>query len=160
MAFVDAPVSGSSQPAADGQLVILASGAGPVRSRVEPVFDVLGRQTMWLEHAGEGSRLKLALNNWLAILVEGIAETITLSSALGLDPHLVVAAVAAGPLASPYATNKATAMLEADAAHDHHVDLALTDALLSRWERAIELGHGPEDVASAITVPAGTDKQR
>ena len=173
VAFVDAPVSGSSQPAADGQLVILASGAGPVRSRVEPVFDVLGRQTSWLGRAGQGSRLKLALNNWLAVLVEGMAETITLSIALDLDPHLVLATVAAGPLASPYATNKGSAMLDADftpgfplqhaakdaalaadAARDHDVELALTDALLRRWQRAIELGHGADDVASAITAPA------
>ena len=86
VAFVDAPVSGSSQPAEQGQLVILASGAGRVRSVVEPVFDVLGRQTLWLERAGDGSRLKLALNNWLAVLVEGIAETITLSSSPGFGP--------------------------------------------------------------------------
>ena len=98
VAFVDAPVSGSSQPAEDGQLVILASGAGPVRSRVEPIFDVLGRQTLWLKQVGDGSRLKLALNNWLAVLVEGMAETLTLSSAMGLDPHLFLATVAGGPL--------------------------------------------------------------
>ena len=179
VAFVDAPVSGSSQPAEDGQLVILASGAGPVRSRVEPVFDVLGRQTLWLERVGEGSRLKLALNNWLAVLVEGMAETLTLSSALGLDPHLFLATIAGGPLASPYATNKGTAMLDADftpgfplrhaakdaalaadAAHHHHVDLPLTAVLLRRWQQAIELGHGADDVASAITIPAVTSDSK
>ena len=42
-----------------------------------------------------------------------MAETLTLSSALGLDPHLVVATIADGPLASAYATNKGTAMLDA-----------------------------------------------
>ena len=51
-----------------------------MRSRVEPVFDVLGRQTLWLEQVGDGSRLKLALNNWLAVLVEGMAETLTLAA--------------------------------------------------------------------------------
>ena len=175
VAYVDAPVSGSSQPAEDGQLVILASGAGSARSRLEPVFAVLGRQTLWLQRAGDGSRLKLALNNWLAVLVEGMAETLTLSSALGLDPHLVVATIADGPLASAYATNKGTAMLDAqfapgfplqhaakdaalaaDAAHNHRVELPLTVALLRRWQRAIELGHGADDVASAITIPAVT----
>jgi len=173
--FVDAPVSGSSQPAQDGQLVILASGAGPVRSRVEPVFDVLARQTLWLKQVGDGSRLKLALNNWLAVLVEGMAETLTLSSALGLDPHLFLATVAGGPLGSAYATAKGTAMLDADfapgfplqhaakdaalaadAAHHHRLDLPLTAALLGRWQRAIDLGHGADDVAAAITIPATT----
>src|SRR5882757_2518233 len=179
VAFVDAPVSGSSQPAEEGQLLILASGAGAVRSRLEPVFDVLGRQTLWLERVGDGSRLKLALNNWLAVLVEGMAETLTLSSALGLDPHLFVETMAGLPLASVYATNKGNAMLEtdfapgfplrhaakdaalaADAAYNHGLELPLTAALLGRWQQAIALGHGEDDVASAITVATVSSGQQ
>jgi len=171
--FVDAPVSGSSQPAEEGQLLILASGAGPARARLEPIFDVLGRKTLWLERAGDGSRLKLALNNWLAVLVEGMAETITFSDALGLDPHLFVTTVAGLPLASPYATDKANAMLAArftpgfplahaakdaalaaTAAHDHGLELPLTEALLARWGQAMAAGHGHDDVSSAITAMA------
>jgi 3-hydroxyisobutyrate dehydrogenase len=176
--FIDAPVSGSSEPAELGQLLILASGAGPARSRVEPVFDVLGRQTLWLERVGDGSRLKLVLNNWLAVLVEGMAETLTLSTALGLDPELFVRTIAGGPLGSAYATTKANAMLQADyvpgfplrhaakdaalaadAAHHHGVQLPLTEALLARWQQAIALGHGDDDVASAITASSTTSNQ-
>lgn len=175
VAFVDAPVSGSSEPAENGQLVILASGAGPVRARVEPIFDVLGRQTLWLEHIGDGSRLKLALNNWLAVLVEGMAETLTLTATLGLDPHLFLHTIVGGPLASPYAVAKGDAMLDAqfrpgfplrhaakdamlarDAAHDAGLSLPLTAALLRRWQDAIALGHGDDDVASAVTASTET----
>jgi 3-hydroxyisobutyrate dehydrogenase len=173
VAFVDAPVSGSSRPAEEGQLLILASGAGSSRARLEHMFDVLGRKTLWLERAGDGTRLKLALNNWLAVLVEGMAETITLSGVLGLDPHLFVTTVAGLPLASPYATDKANAMLDAQfapgfplehaakdaalaatAAHDHGLELPLTEALLARWKQAVASGHGHDDVASAITAVA------
>ena len=177
VAFVDAPVSGSSEPAVNGQLVVLASGAGPVRARVEPIFDVLGRQTLWLEHIGDGSRLKLALNNWLAVQVEGMAETLTLATTLGLDPHLFVQTIAGGPLASPYAMAKANAMLESqfqpgfplrhaakdavlarDAAEHSGLTLPLTAALLGRWQDAIALGHGDDDVASAVTAATATTK--
>jgi 3-hydroxyisobutyrate dehydrogenase len=170
VAFVDAPVSGSSRPAQEGQLLILASGAGPARMRLEPIFGVLGRQTLWLPRVGDGSRLKLALNNWLAVLVEGMAETLTLSDALGLDPRLFLTTVAGGPLGSPYATDKANAMLDAQfapgfplehaakdaalaatAAHDQGLRLPLTEALLGSWKRAVASGHGHDDVASAIT---------
>jgi 3-hydroxyisobutyrate dehydrogenase len=175
IAFVDAPVSGSSQPAEKGELEILASGAGRVRGRVEPIFDVLGRRTLWLESAGEGSRLKLALNNWLAVLVEGMVETLTLSQALGLDPHLFLQAVADGPLASHYAMTKGAAMLNADfdpgfplrhatkdaelalsAAHQHGVELPLTSALIPRWHEAIAGDHGDDDISSAVTAAATT----
>jgi 3-hydroxyisobutyrate dehydrogenase len=175
--FVDAPVSGSSQPAEDGQLVIIASGAGQARSRLEPVFDVLGRQTLWLQRPGDGSRLKLALNNWLAVLAEGMAESLALASAVGLDPHLFISTVAGGPLGSAYATAKGNAMLDADfvpgfplrhaakdatlaadAAQREGVELPLTRALLHRWQRAIERGHGADDVASIFAVSAARNE--
>jgi 3-hydroxyisobutyrate dehydrogenase len=168
--FVDAPVSGSSEPAEKGELIVLASGAGAVRERLEPIFDVLGRQTLWLDRVGDGSKLKLALNNWLAVLVEGMAETVALSATLGLDPHLFVDTVESGPLASPYAVAKGDAMLDAnfrpgfplrhaakdaglarDAARDRGLDLPVTAALLGRWRDAVALGHGDDDVASAVT---------
>ncbi|HEV7850846.1 MAG TPA: NAD(P)-dependent oxidoreductase [Mycobacterium sp.] len=175
VAFVDAPVSGSSGAAEEGELVILASGASAVRSRVEPIFDVLGHQTLWLQHAGDGSRLKLALNNWLAVLVEGMVETLTLSEALGLDPQLLLEAVGDGPMGSHYALAKGAAMLNGDfvpgfplrhatkdaelaltAAHRHGVELPLTSALLPRWYEAIAGDHGDDDVAAAVTAAATT----
>jgi len=173
--FLDAPVSGSSRPAENGQLVILASGPRSARPRLEPIFQPLARQILWLERVGDGSRLKLALNNWLAVLVEGTAETLALSDALGLDPHLFVTTIAGGPLASPYATEKATAMVNTDfipgfplqhaakdaafaaeAAHLHGLQLPLTEALLDRWNQAIASGHGRDDVAAIITATAAT----
>jgi 3-hydroxyisobutyrate dehydrogenase len=175
VAFVDAPVSGSSGAAKEGELVILASGAAAVRPQVEPIFDVLGHQTLWLQSTGDGSRLKLALNNWLAVLVEGMVETLTLSEALGLDPHLLLEAVADGPMGSDYALAKGAAMLNGQfvpgfplrhatkdaelalsAAHRHGVELPLTSALLPRWYQAIAGDHGDDDVASAVTAAATT----
>jgi 3-hydroxyisobutyrate dehydrogenase len=168
--FVDAPVSGSSTAAEQGQLVVLASGGQSVRRVVEPIFDVLARHTRWMANAGDGSRLKLALNNWLAVLVEGMAETLTLSEALGVDPHVVLETIDDGPMASAYAMTKAAAMLDAQfvpgfplrhatkdaelaltAAHRHGVELPLTNALLPRWHAAIACDHGDDDVASAVT---------
>jgi 3-hydroxyisobutyrate dehydrogenase len=173
MTFLDAPVSGSSRPAENGQLVILASGPRSARPRLEPIFQPLARQIIWLERVGDGSRLKLALNNWLSVLVEGTAETLALSVALGLDPHVFVSTVAGGPLASPYSTEKATAMvntdftpgfplqhaakdaaLAAEAAHLRGLELPLTAALLDRWHQAIASGHGHDDVAATITATA------
>jgi 3-hydroxyisobutyrate dehydrogenase len=175
VAFVDAPVSGSSEAAEKGELIILASGATTLRSTVEPIFDVLGRQTLWLQSTGDGSRLKLALNNWLAVLVEGMVETLTLSEALGLDPNLLLEAIGAGPMASGYALAKGAAMLNAEfvpgfplrhatkdaelalsAAHRHGVELPMTTALLPRWYQAIAGDHGDDDVASAVTAAATT----
>jgi 3-hydroxyisobutyrate dehydrogenase len=175
VAFVDAPVSGSSGAAETGELIILASGATPYRARLGPVFDVIGKKTVWLPSLGDGSRLKLALNNWLAVLVEGMVESLTLSEALGLDPHLLLEAISDGPMASDYALAKGDAMVNAEfapgfplrhavkdaelalsAAHRHGVELPLTSALLPRWHQAVAGDHGGDDVASAVTAAATT----
>jgi 3-hydroxyisobutyrate dehydrogenase len=114
VSFFDAPVSGSRGPAQAGELTILASGPHWLQESVAPVFAALGRATAWLGPAGNGTRAKLVLNNWLADLAETTAETLSFARRLGLDPALIVdlprwrRAVAAGhaddDVAAIYAT--------------------------------------------------------
>lgn len=169
--LVDAPVSGSDGPARERQLVVLASGPETARPRVQPVFDAIGRATVWLGPAGNGTGLKLALNSWLAAQVEGVAEAIALTDALGLDARLFVDTIADGPLGSPYAVAKARAMLEGNfepgfalrlafkdiglalaAARSRQVELPLSDAIARRWEKAIADGYGNSDVDAVVAV--------
>lgn len=82
LAFVDAPVLGTKQPAQDGKLVVMASGPDELRSRVQPVFDAVGRRTMWIGPAGTGSRLKLATNIWVLTVTEGCAEAIAFTEGM------------------------------------------------------------------------------
>src|SRR6185369_3183851 len=56
--FIDAPVSASRGPATAGQLLILASGPREAEATLKPVFAAIGRRTVWLGEAGEGSRMK------------------------------------------------------------------------------------------------------
>ena len=50
--FLDAPVSGSKEPAENGQLTIFASGPEQVRPRLTPLFDALGQRTIWVGPVG------------------------------------------------------------------------------------------------------------
>ena len=67
---------GTKQPAEQGQLIVLASGPEEVRERSEQVFSAVGSKTVWLGEAGEGSRLKLVINNWIVGLLGVLAETV------------------------------------------------------------------------------------
>ena len=170
ISFFDAPVSGSQGPARAGELTILASGPPWLREAVDPVFAALGRATAWLGPAGHGTRAKLVLNNWLADLTETTAETLAFASGLGLDPAAVVDLLESTPLGSPYAVQKARAMLAGDftpafalkhalkdadlaaqAARESGAELTLTDALLPRWRRAAASGHAEDDLAAIYT---------
>jgi 3-hydroxyisobutyrate dehydrogenase len=164
--FVDAPVSGSVVPASAGQLIILASGPTESLFLAEQVFRILGRRTFWLGDAGAGSRAKVVLNNWLVDLVELTAETMNVSTALGLDPRAVVEILADAPIGSPYAVAKARNMLDGDfstkfalkhafkdaslaldAARSVDVALPLTASLMPTWQRAVTDGAGDNDVS-------------
>jgi 3-hydroxyisobutyrate dehydrogenase len=179
--FVDAPVSGSDGPARDGKLVILAAFGSPddrgaatragLQAKLEPIFQILGRRTVWLGRIGHGSALKLVLNAWLAVLTEETAEAIAFTEALGLDPHVFVDTLADLPLGSPYATLKANAMmahqyapgfalrhahkdveLAKSAAADRGVTLPLLETADERFEEAIAAGHSDDDVAAVVVL--------
>jgi 3-hydroxyisobutyrate dehydrogenase len=164
--FVDAPVSGSREPAENGQLLILASGPPAAAEVLESVFAALGRATLWLGPAGAGSRMKLVLNTWLAFQIEGAAEVDALAAHLGVPAPGLLDALRGNPLASPYALGKLTKMLERDDHADFSLDLALKDldlatseagadvvplaaAIAQRWRGLVQSGFSGLDVSAA-----------
>jgi|SRR6266850_2530839 len=164
VAFVDAPVSGSREPARSGRLVILASGPTAARSSLEPVFQALGR-LVWLGEAGAGSRMKLVLNTWLAFEVEAAAEVAALADRLGVAHTALREAIAGGTLASGVAMTKLAKMETGDYSADFSLEWALKDldladaaaaevipvagAIAERWRRLVGDGYGGLDISAA-----------
>jgi 3-hydroxyisobutyrate dehydrogenase len=124
LVLVDCPVLGTKEPAAQGALVLLASGPEEVRPRLSPVLDALGSRTLWLGEAGAGSRLKMVANAWLFTVTAGVAQSVALARGLGLDPHDFLAAIEGGPLDTPYAHLKGGLMMDGE----YPVSFALTGA--------------------------------
>ena len=165
--FVDAPVSGTKGPAETGQLLILASGPETAEPILRPAFAAMGRSAMWLGAAGQGSRMKLAINAYLAALIEGVAEALTLAERLGVDPAKLGGVIEGGPLDAPLAGAKLHKMERGDFSPEFPLEWALKDvdlalaaagedslpslAALSRtWHSAVKAGHGREDVSAAV----------
>jgi 3-hydroxyisobutyrate dehydrogenase len=167
VAFVDAPVLGTKKPAADGTLVVLASGPEELRERVQPHLDAVGSRTLWVGEAGAGSRLKLAANAWVFTVVEGVAESLALARDLGVDPRLFLETVKGGALDSPYVQLKGAAMLDDEldpafalsvalkdvdlilaAADGAGVELGVMPGIRAHFSRAVEQGYGGLDMAA------------
>jgi 3-hydroxyisobutyrate dehydrogenase len=94
---------------------------------------------MWVGEAGNGTRLKIAVNAWIVSVVEGAAETLALAEGLGLDPSLVLEALAGGPLDMPYLRMKGSAMIQRSFEPAFKLSLAAKDAALVE-EAATEAG--------------------
>jgi 3-hydroxyisobutyrate dehydrogenase len=132
LVLVDCPVQGTRVPAETGNLVLLASGPEECRERLAPVFDAVGAKTLWLGEAGAGSRLKLATNAWVLTLTSGVAQSIALTRALGIDPQDFFTAIEGGPLDNAYARVKGANMIDDDYPVNFALPGALKDARLIR----------------------------
>ncbi len=166
--FIDSPVLGTRQPAEQGALTVFAAGPDAARPALQPVFDAIGRKTVWLgSDAGTASALKLVVNSWVLALTTSAAEALALARGLGIDPELFLQAVGGGPLDCAYLQNKAAAILSGDFAANFRLELAGKDARLvteagraagirldvapavaERFRRAADLGHADEDMAA------------
>jgi 3-hydroxyisobutyrate dehydrogenase len=167
VAFVDAPVLGTRQPAEKGQLVVLASGPDELLDRLAPVFEAIGQRTMRLGEAGTGSRLKLVVNSWVLAVTTAVAEAMALADGLGLEQQAFLTAIEGGTLDLPYAHLKGGLIIDRDfppsfpvegaakdaglvtaAAQSAGVRMAVATAVREQMERAAEDGHTDEDMAA------------
>lgn len=98
--FVEAPVSGSRQPAEDGQLVVLAGGDPATVAEVRPVFGPMSRQVVECGAVGTALLMKLSVNLYLNTMLAGLAEAVHFADRHGLDLHTFQAALDSGPMSS------------------------------------------------------------
>jgi 3-hydroxyisobutyrate dehydrogenase len=128
--YVDAPVVGTKEPAEQGKLTALASGPDEVRDRVERLLQPVAAKVLWLGPAGTGSRMKLVANSWVLAATEGVANSIALADALGLDGADFLEVISGGPLDLKYAHVKGALMMRREFPPSFPVSGALKDANL------------------------------
>ncbi len=167
--LLDAPVSGSKDPAEHGQLTIFASGPGETRARVAPLFDALGQRAIWVGEAGAGTRLKLVNNTWLAFATEAVAASVALGCRLGLDTATVADALGGGPLVSAWQAAKLQRMARGEFSAQFALSLAVKDVhlaleaaggdrfavlacLADEWQLAVDQGLGEQDLTVVTRV--------
>ena len=161
--LLDAPVSGSKDPAARGQLTIFASGPDEALPRVAPLFGALGQRTIWVGPVGAGSRLKVVNNTWLAFEAEAVAASVALACRLGLETDKVVDALRGSTLVSPWQAAKLQRIAAGEFSAQFALSLALKDVRLAlqetdddgfavlaclaeEWQRAVDAGLGDQDL--------------
>ena len=166
--LLDAPVSGSKDPAEQGQLTIFASGPEQARTSVAPLFDALGQRTIWVGPVGAGSRVKLVNNTWLAFTAEAAASSMALAGSLGLGTETVLEALAGSPLVSAWQAAKLQRIAKDDFSAQFALSLALKDvhlalqaaggnrfaalaSLAEEWQQVVDQGLGDQDL-TVVTV--------
>jgi 3-hydroxyisobutyrate dehydrogenase len=168
--LLDAPVSGSKEPAEQGQLTIFASGPEAARPRVAGLFDAVGQRTIWVGEVGAGSRLKLVNNTLVAFAAEAVATAAALAGRLGLETQQVVDALGGSPLVSSWQAAKLARIATGEFSAQFALALALKDVRLAlqaadddgrfgalaclaeEWQQAMDQGLGGQDLTVVTRV--------
>jgi 3-hydroxyisobutyrate dehydrogenase-like beta-hydroxyacid dehydrogenase len=85
LAFLDAPVSGTTSIAKEGQLVVFVGGEQFVYESCKPILGVLGRKSFYMGPGGAGTTMKLCVNTLLGVGMQALAEALAFGLKGGLE---------------------------------------------------------------------------
>ncbi|WP_299785049.1 NAD(P)-dependent oxidoreductase [uncultured Marivita sp.] len=165
---IDAPVSGATQAASDAQLLIMAGCTEQDGATLAPLFEAMGKRTVYLGRPGAGAIMKLAVNALIHGMNQTVSEALSLTDKAGIAPDLAFDVIEASAAAAPMLSYRRPLYLD-DRAHDvtftvslARKDMEITAALahdlgvsfpqgretLARLKDAEAQGYGDRDMAA------------
>ena len=172
--YLDAPISGGSVKAANGQLSIMASGSFDAFVAARPILDSIAETVFELgEEPGAGSAMK-AVNQLLAgVHIAAMAEALTFGMTQGVSPEKFVEVISRCAGTSWMLENRAPHIVAGDYTPHSSVNIwpkdlgivldiaksaqfsaPITATALKQFVAAAEMGHGWEDDAAVAKVYA------
>ncbi|MCE4064614.1 NAD(P)-dependent oxidoreductase [Chryseobacterium gleum] len=163
--FIDAPVAGSTIPAKEGTLIIMAGGEEKDIKRAMPYLLKMGKSVKHLGENGKGIAGKLSVNYFLSAIYQGLAETVLLAGKLGIersDMLEIINESASGSgatkvktpllIADEYAPAFALDLMLKDIllAKNAGADFPLSEPLIQTYQNAHDKGFGQDDVIGII----------
>lgn len=165
--FLDAPMFGSREAAANGQITLVIGGDEAVFERVKPLLETFTRRLNYLGKTGTGATYKLINNMMGAVHAACAAEGLAMAEAAGLDIQAVAPLILEGPASSRMVQMKLPRMVERrydetdfslrwmekdvvyamTLADQIGVPLTIAPAALALYRRALEKGFSDEDMA-------------
>ena len=133
---LDAPVSGGDVGAREARLSIMVGGDEPTFHRLEPLWQILGKNFTHLGKAGAGQHTKMVNQTLIATTMIGVCEALLYAHKAGLDLGSVLRAVSTGAAGSWSLTNYAPRMLEGDFKPGFFVEHFLKDMQIALQEAA------------------------
>jgi 2-hydroxy-3-oxopropionate reductase len=169
VAFLDAPVSGTSSMVVRRDCVVTVGGERAAFQGCLPVLEALARRVFYVGPCGMGSYLKLVTNLVMGLNGVVLAEGLTLARRAGLDPTQTLEILSHGAAASKILEVRGPLMLEGrfdplmkmdlflkdirlmlEAAQHLHVPLPLTGMMQQLYTAAVAGGQAKEDLSGII----------
>jgi 3-hydroxyisobutyrate dehydrogenase len=167
--FLDAPVWGTKEHAANGLLTILAGGDLSLIGRCREVFAFFGLNVIPVGGVGDGTRMKFIVNLVQAELMQALSESLVFGEKMGFAADKILEVLDSGGVASPLFHSKGRTMargdftrnlalkyvheqleLVLDAARANKLQLPGAESACRLFEQAVEDGRGEEDFSAII----------
>ena len=161
LAWLDAPISGSSVQTARGEATVLIGGPAEDVAALGALWEILGGHWHHVGPTGSASRMKLVTNLVLGLNRAALAEGLVLADVLGIDAQAALDVLRDSPAASRQMETKGPKMVAGDfsvqarlgqhlkdvdlileAAADAGVTLTLATAHRALLEAAVAAGLG------------------
>ena len=146
--FLDCPVFGSRNEAADGGLWVLAGGRRDVFECVRPILDAIGETVHYMGGHGSGTSMKLVGNLIVASQLEALGEAMVLATKAGLNPQDVLGVLDVTDFRSPILSGVGAALVKRDFSPNFALKHLLKDANLI--DRLAQDLNSPVPAAAAI----------
>lgn len=114
MTMLDAPLSGSTQAAADAALTVLVGGDKTALETVRPVLEAVGKTVYHMGKNGTGCYMKLVNNVLLGAILGSFAEAYVMGQKGGLDGAQMLDVILHGSGRCPLLESKGKAIVERD----------------------------------------------
>jgi 3-hydroxyisobutyrate dehydrogenase-like beta-hydroxyacid dehydrogenase len=137
--WMDVPISGSSAQARVGNMVFMVGGKKSIFEKIKPVFDQIGKKTVYVGKSGDGATLKLVVNHTLYLNEASAIEGLVLGLKAGLNPDVLFNVITSGAASSDLLLARGRDMLNGNFSPKGPVVLANKDLALS-LEMARQLG--------------------
>ena len=140
--FLDAPVAGSREPAARGELAFFVGGDPADLEACRPLLQAMGSKILHVGGHGMGSALKMVNNLLLALSMAAFAEGLVLGQALGISTERLLNFLTGSPLVAPYLAGKRERIERGDYAAEFALQWMQKDlhlATVSAQETAVAL---------------------
>src|SRR5579871_5632522 len=126
--YLDAPISGGAQRAAQGELTVLASGSPAAFARARPALDAMAAKLYELgDAAGQGAAFKMVNQLLAGVHIAAASEAITFAARQGLDIKKVYEVITASAGNSWMFENRMPHVIDGDYAPRSAVEIFVKD---------------------------------
>ncbi|HJV34927.1 NAD(P)-dependent oxidoreductase [Geomonas sp.] len=167
--FLEAPVWGSKEHAANGLLTILAGGDESLLGRCREPFSYFGLNIIHIGKIGDATRMKLIVNLLQAEMMQSLSEGLVFGEKMGFKPDKILEVLDSGGVASPLFHSKGRSIARGDFsrnlalkyvhkqmqrvleyADELKLDLPSAKTVTKVFETAVENGRGEEDFSAIV----------